>query len=59
MSSFKLYIDKQKHIKAIQKPFRLRVMKGSNEAVSMYFTTENEAKRAKKFARKIIQGLVI
>ena len=50
----RLYIDKQQHIKAVKKPFRLRVMKGINEAISMYFATEEEAKRAKKFARKIL-----
>lgn len=56
MSKIKLYIDKQQHIKAKQKPFRLRVMQGSDEVTSMYFETEYDAKRAKRFARKILNG---
>ena len=54
MADIKMYIDKQQHIKARKKPFRLRIMKGMNEVISIYFTTEDDAKRSKKFARKII-----
>ena len=53
----KFYIDRQRHHKAKLKPYRLRVMQGKDETVSMYFETEAEATRAKLFARKLIKAI--
>lgn len=38
--------------------FRLRVMRGREEAVAIYFTDEKEALRVKKMLRKTINGLL-
>ena len=57
MNNIKIYIDKQTHERARLKPYRLRVMQGTSEAVAMYFENEAEAKRAKKFARKLVNGM--
>ena len=56
MSNTKIYIDQQISHRRI-KPYRLRVMKGTCEAVSIYFAALSDAKRARSFARKLITGL--
>ena len=56
MSAIKIYIDKQNTV-IRKKPYRLRVMQDSSEAIAIYFSSSVEAERAKKFTRKIVTAL--
>ena len=54
MAKIIITIDNQR----TRKQFRLRVMKGREEAVAIYFKSLTEAQRVKRMLRKTINGLL-
>ena len=54
MNKITISIDNQ----STRNQYRLRVMKGKNEAVAIYFSDKREAVRTKSFLRKAINGIL-